>query len=138
MVAIQHAKIPAAGRVWLIMGEDTGLYGATKRYLESRAQIVLCNAGLTGLHDQLADIVMCYETIDMLIVNDLKQDLHLSLLFEKIYTVSSCMRRDGSSQIIFVRSGNVGFKQLKHTKGYQELKQRMKEQTIQVHCFESC
>ena len=137
MVAIQSEKV-VQQKVWLIIGEDTGLYQATIKYLESRGQTVVYNSNLNELSGELAGILNYYRSIDMLIINDLKKDIQLQSLLEKVYSISSFMPKDGTGQVIFMLSNELCFSQLENTKAYQKLKQDMKDLTIEVQCFESC
>jgi hypothetical protein len=125
-------------KVWLIIGEDTGLYQATIKYLESRGQTVLYISDLDRMSDDLAGIVNHYKCIDMLIVNDIRRDIHLQSLIKNVHTISSCMCKDGTSQVIFMLSNELCYSRLEDTKAYQKLKQDMKDLTIEVQCFESC
>ena len=137
MVEVQSEKV-VQQKVWLIIGEDTGLYQATIKYLESRGQTVFYNSDLNKLADELAGILSYFKSIDMLIINDLKRDTHLQTLFGSIYTICSYMPKDGTGQVIFMLSNDLCFHQLENTEAYQGLKQDMEDLTIQVQCFESC
>ena len=137
MVAVQSKEV-VQQKVWLIIGEDTGLYQATIKYLKSRGQTVLYISDLDRLSDDLAGILNHYKCIDMLIINDIKRDIHLQSLLKNVHTISSYMRKDGIGQVIFMLSNDLCFSQLENTKAYQKLKQDMKDLTIEVQCFESC
>lgn len=137
MVEVQSDEV-VQQKVWLIVGEDTGLYPATKKYLEGRGQTVFYNSDLDRLYDELAGILNHYKCIDMLIINDLKRDTHLQSLLENVYIISFYMPKDGNGQVIFMLSNELCFKRLENTKAYQELKQSMKDIAIEVQCFESC
>ncbi|PZR01782.1 MAG: hypothetical protein DI539_28210 [Flavobacterium psychrophilum] len=137
MVAVQSDEV-VQQKVWLIIGEDTGLYPATKKYLEGRGQTVFYNSDLDKLYDELAGILNHYKCIDMLIINDLKRDIHLQSLLESVYIISFYMRKDGTGQVIFMLSNELCFNHLENTRAYQKLKQDMKDLAIEVQCFESC
>lgn len=125
-------------KVWLIIGEDTGLYQATKKYLEGRGQTVFYNSDLDKLYDELAGIVNHYKCIDRLIINDLKRDIHLQSLLESVYIISFYMPKDGTGQVIFMLSNELCFQQLENNEAYQTLKQDIEDLMIRVQCFEYC
>jgi hypothetical protein len=125
-------------KVWLIIGEDTGLYQATIKYLESRGQTVLYISDIARMSNELAEIVSHYKCIDMLIVNDIRRDIHLQSLIKNVHTISSCMRKDGTGQVIFMLSNKLCYSRLENRKAYQQLKRDMKDLAIDVKCFESC
>jgi hypothetical protein len=125
-------------KVWLIIGEQTGLHQATTNYLETRGQEVIVLSDLDKLSEDLACIAYSHDCIDMLIINDLKKETQLELLLGKVYTICDHMRQDGTSQVVFMLSNELCFSHLKNSDGYKEMEQKLNEKTINVRCFEPC
>lgn len=123
-------------KVWFIIGQSTGLFQATVKYLQSRGQTVLYNTNLENLPGELLGITGGFRCIDMLVVNDLKGDEQLESLVEKVYSISSCMQQNGTSRIIFMISDKIGTNRFENSEFYRTLKLDMKDRFIHVHCFE--
>lgn len=137
MAAVQSQKV-VQEKVWLIVGEVTGLFPATKKYLEGRGQAVFYNSDLDKLYEELEGILDHYRCIDMLIINDLKRDIHLQSLLESVYIISFYMPKDGTGRVIFMLSNELCFQQLENDEAYQTLKRDMEDLMIRVQCFEYC
>lgn len=137
MVKIQGTDIADNNsRVWFIIGQSSGLFQATVRYLQSRGQIVLCNTDLKTLSKELNEITERFANIDMLVVNDFEAEDQLESLVDKVYSISSCMHQNGTSRIIFLVPGRVSTHGVQNTDFYRNLKRDMKDRSIDVHCFE--
>lgn len=123
-------------KVWFIIGQSTGFFQATVKYLRSRGQTVIYNTNLENLSGELLGITGGFRCIDMLIVNDLKGDEQLESLVENVYSISSCMQQNGTGRIIFMISDRIGTNGFENSEFYRTLKLDMKDRFIHVHCFE--
>jgi short-subunit dehydrogenase len=122
-------------RVWLVIGRANGFGQAMTKYLQSRKQVVIPISGFHNLLSDLKNIVHRHDAVDMLIVHDLERDAAVDTIVGDVYKISSLMRRDGTSRIIFFLPEASQAATLQKETAYQTLERDMESLAIEIKCF---